>query len=237
MRILVLGGTHGNEPLGPKLVASLKKNPINGVDTVIGNPRAIKINERFAEQDLNRSFPGNPRSTIYEERRAANMMKVCSGYDIVLDFHNTMAADNDCTFIGDGANPLLLRVASFLGVKRVIVADYDCINKYVPTCISIEISLTSPRMELGPWREALQKLAKRKTLPKATGLDFYRYVLTVSNAQRDEFALKKQNLQVFQEIPADVAAQLNVNSPAYPIFLGKSYSKNVYMGVVEKIDY
>jgi len=236
MKILIIGGMHGNEPLGPSLIADLKKNPIAGVDTIIGNPRAIKINERFTEQDLNRSFPGNVKSAIYEERRAAKIVEACKGYDLVLDFHNTIPTDNDCSFIGDGANPLLLQVASYLDLKRVIVADYNCINKYVPSCISIEISINSLRMDRVQWHTALQKLAALKTLPAPQGLNFYRYVLTVTNDQCKKLQLDKQDLRVFQEIPLNVATQLNVAPPAYPIFLGKSYSKGVYTGILQKIN-
>jgi hypothetical protein len=234
MKILVIGGTHGNEPLGPRLVASLTKNPIPGVDAIIGNPRAVRSNGRFVQQDLNRSFPGKARSTIYEERRAAQIMRICQGYDLVLDFHNTLAPNNNCVFIGQQADPLLLGAANFLGLTKVIVADYDCINKYVPRCISLEISVSSPRMTMDTWRTTLQKMAMLDTLPPATGLSFYRYALTVTTEQADQLTLGDRQLTAFKPVPEDIAQDLHVPSPAYAIFVGKNYTKGVYAGLLTK---
>ena len=42
MRVLVLGGMHGNELLGVELVRSLQESPIVGVDVRIANQRAVE---------------------------------------------------------------------------------------------------------------------------------------------------------------------------------------------------
>ena len=65
MKILVLGGMHGNEPLGPEVVKLFKAAPVAGVSAVLANPEAIAANRRFTEEDLNRSFPGDPISDVY----------------------------------------------------------------------------------------------------------------------------------------------------------------------------
>jgi hypothetical protein len=235
MKILVIGGTHGNEPLGPQLVASLNKDPIPGVDTLIGNPRAVRRDCRFVEKDLNRSFPGSSSSAIYEERRAAKIRQACRSYDVVLDFHNTLANDNDCVFIGQNAKPQLQQVASYLGLQRVIVADYDCINKYVPTCISLEISVTSRRMSVALWQSALAKLARLQRLPQAKDLRFYRYALTVTTDQAAATALDAQDIGAFQPVPDTIASALGAASPAYGIFVGKNYSEGVYAGLLNEL--
>lgn len=234
MRILVLGGTHGNEPLGPRLVADLKKRPIPGVDAIIANPRALRQNTRFTQKDLNRSFPGSATSTMYEERRAWQLLKLCKKYDLVLDFHNTLCSDNDCVFVGQDANPLLLQVASTLQLTRVIVADYDCINKYTPNCISLEISVTSERMDIKLWRDALEVLAQATLLPDARDLTFYRYAMTITTAQRDQLQLDPKRLPVFKPMPRRLAKTLGLPSPAYPIFVGKNYTDGVFAGIVVK---
>ena len=100
MKILVIGGMHGNEMLGIDLVKSLQENPLENIDSVLANKEAIKINKRFVEQDLNRSFPGVKSSGIYEQQRPIELLKMCKEYDIALDFHNTFCPDNDCTFVG-----------------------------------------------------------------------------------------------------------------------------------------
>ncbi|HEU5187108.1 MAG TPA: succinylglutamate desuccinylase/aspartoacylase family protein [Candidatus Saccharimonadales bacterium] len=235
MKILVLGGTHGNEPLGLRLVAELKKRPIADIDAIVANPRAAARNTRGTQADLNRSFPGNSKSDVYEQRRAARLLQRCGRYDLVLDFHNTLCDNNDCVFIGQGANEQLLKVAGLLDLTRVIVADYDCINKYAPNCISLEISVSSHLMSLAFWRQALLRLAKTDELLPAQKLNFYRYALTLTNQQRDEFGLTAEALLPFRPFTQTLAAKLGVPTPAYPIFIGKNYTEGVFAGVLTKL--
>ena len=42
MKILVIGGMHGNEMLGIDLVKSLQENPLENIDSVLANEEAIK---------------------------------------------------------------------------------------------------------------------------------------------------------------------------------------------------
>lgn len=236
MKILVLGGTHGNEPLGPKLVAELKKRPIPNVKAIIANPRALQANQRFTQQDLNRSFPGNKQSLVYEERRAAKLVALCQNFDVVLDFHNTLCDDNDCVFIGQTASPILLNIASWLNLKRVIVADYDCINKYAQNCISLEISVTSKYMDIAIWRTYLEELACATALPSPLSLEFFKYVTTVTTQQRKKFGLNPSSLKVFEPIKKSTAAKLGITVPAYPIFVGKNYTSGVFAGILTRLE-
>ena len=71
MKILVIGGMHGNEPLGVKLVERLQKEDVKNIVGVYANSRAIDDNCRFVKTDLNRSFPGNVESDDYESKRVA----------------------------------------------------------------------------------------------------------------------------------------------------------------------
>ena len=93
MKILVIGGMHGNEMLGIDLVKSLQESPLENIDSVLANEEAIKINKRFVNQDLNRSFPGVESSGIYEQQRPVKLLEMCKDYDIVFDFHNTFCPD------------------------------------------------------------------------------------------------------------------------------------------------
>jgi len=128
MKVLVIGGMHGNEPLGIDIVERLLSQPIKNVTAVIANAEAKQQNKRFTNTDLNRSFPGDEKS--YEGQRAKELLELCKDFDLVLDFHNTHCPENDCSFVGEKSDKVLLDAASFIGLKRVIVAGYDCINKY-----------------------------------------------------------------------------------------------------------
>ncbi len=235
MKILVIGGMHGNEPLGLEVVRLLRMQSAANIDTLLANEQAIKADCRFVLVDLNRSFPGSPTATDYETRRAAEVLQACDGYDLVLDFHNTHCPDNDCTFIGSAATGLLYDVSNWLGLKRVIVADYDCLNKYATNCISIEISLASKRMDAEQWVGKITSLAQRTSLPKSRGLELYAFVYRITNEDRDRLGLRNMDLRAFHAIPPKLARELGVQNPAYPIFLGDGYTPYNYGGVLNRI--
>lgn len=78
MKILAIGGMHGNEMLGIELVRSLADSPIENVDCVLANEKAIAARQRFVKQDLNRSFPGDATGTkFYEQRRPVELLNLC----------------------------------------------------------------------------------------------------------------------------------------------------------------
>lgn len=122
-KILFIIGTHGNEGFSRDVFRNLTRQyPKNkyGYDQTVGNPRALKGNVRFTEADLNRSAPGDPTSEIYEERRAAKIMKLSKKYRFVIDIHGTVSDSGIVTII---PYPTLqnLVLAAMLPVKRNII--------------------------------------------------------------------------------------------------------------------
>lgn len=95
--VAVIGGIHGDEPCGVRAIERFRSGA--RIDTVqrpvkliIANERALEANVRYIEGDLNRSFPGNPESELYEERLAFDLyqeIKDC----ITLGFHSTVSFD------------------------------------------------------------------------------------------------------------------------------------------------
>lgn len=232
MRVLVIGGMHGNEMLGIKLVSMLKEKPIKGVSTVIANERAVEAGSRFVRQDLNRSFPGEPGSQDYEMSRAAQLVKLCAGYDVVLDFHNTYCPDNDCSFVGQSAGRQLYNLSGTLGLKRVIVADYDCLNKYVPNCLSVEVSAGGKLDDPEGWYEKIASLGAK------TGeveVEKYRFVYRMTLQDRDRLGLDRYSLRAFQKLDPELAAKMGVKSPAYPIFINDKFTPYNYGGLLNKV--
>ncbi len=90
MKVLLNIATHGNEKLGNKVVKAIKKIPISkgGLIINVANQRALKLNKRFCDEDLNRCFPGNPNGN-YEQRRAHELLPLIKSVDVVLDIHST----------------------------------------------------------------------------------------------------------------------------------------------------
>lgn len=232
MRILVIGGMHGNEPLGIKLVERLVKDPIDGVGAIIANPEARDANQRFTTNDLNRSFPGNESS--YEGARAMQLLEVCGKFDLVLDFHNTHCPGNDCVFIGEDAKRLLIDAAGFLDLKRIVVADYDCINKYATNCMSVEISLDSPRNNVEEWMRIIGELARTSALPTFTTPEKYRFVYRMTQEDKMNLRLDTVPLRAFTPINEELARAMNVPSPAYPIFINDAYTPYNFGGLLNK---
>lgn len=235
MKILVLGGMHGNEPLGIEVVRLLEKNPITNVGAAIANQGAVSGKVRFIKKDLNRSFPGESDSVDFETKRVAEILGMCLGYDIVLDFHNTHCPNNDCVFVGENANDNLFDLASYIDLKRLIVADYDCINKFASNCISVEISLSSKLMDAEFWYRRIASISKLSILPKASKLEKYKFVCRITNRDRDRLELEKKNLKAFLSLPKDLADALGVTTPAYPIFIGDGYTPYNYGGVLNRV--
>ncbi|MEI6728400.1 MAG: succinylglutamate desuccinylase/aspartoacylase family protein [bacterium] len=228
-KILVIGGLHGNEPLGVSVVSYLKSFKNNKIDSLYANPKAIISSKRFIENDLNRVFPGTSGGTD-EQKRAAEILEKCSNYDIVVDFHNTYSKNNNSCFVGIDANPRLLKVAKFLGLKRVLVADYDCINKFAPNCISIEISNSSKLNNPGIWLKKLNALYQQdldEIYPN--DLTFYKFEKRVTFDEKLKFDLKNwKNFKKLSKkdknrlclIPNLNYCPVFIDEPAYDYFSG-----------------
>ena len=94
MKIAVVGGTHGNEPVGIEVIRHLDRkpptNPKNEFDTFWANPGAYEAQRRFVDCDLNRTFGKNGRSHGYEETRSKELVEQIEGnYEFILDLHTT----------------------------------------------------------------------------------------------------------------------------------------------------
>jgi len=235
MRILVIGGMHGNEPLGLEVVQLFKRLPVNGVDVLLANKRAIEKQCRFIKYDLNRSFPGNSATSSYEQRRAAQILALTKNYDLVLDFHNTHCPENDCGFVGDTANKQLHDVAWVLGLKRIVVAGYDCINKYARNCLSIEVSLDSCLNHPELWYERVACLSRLESVQTKSRIERYCFVYRMTLEDNKRLHLDKRNLRAFQPMQLKLAQSLGVKSPAFPIFVGDGFTPYNYGGILNNI--
>jgi hypothetical protein len=236
MKVLVIGGMHGNETLGLEVVDLLTKIPISRVDAIIANSEAVKGNCRFTGKDLNRSFPGLADGERYEDRRAAEVLSACKAYDVVLDFHNTYCSNNDCSFVGDQAKDNLFDVSVLLGLEKVIVADYNCLNKYAPNCISIEISMNSPRNKAEIWYESIRCLSTIESVRVVSKPKKYTFVYRMTLDDKERLQLESYNLEAFKDIGGEVAQKLGLSTPAYPIFIADKFTPYNYGGILNAIE-
>lgn len=100
--LAIVGGVHGNELTGIRVVQQIKKDvEIGKINTVcgtlilaLGNLRAILLNERGSEQhaDLNRSFSAKILDGVgndYESKRARELTWALQDVEIGIDIHAT----------------------------------------------------------------------------------------------------------------------------------------------------
>jgi len=235
LKYLAIGGLHGNEPLGIELVPKIQALQVDWLKAEFGNPQAIKQNVRFVEEDLNRVFPGNANGN-HEQKRAAKLTKISQSFDFVLDFHNTYGLNNDCGFVGGNDWEKTVNLAGFLGIKRVIIADYDCINKFVPNCLSIEISLNSIQNNTNLWVNKLQNLNKFDPNKKYQAVELYQFIYRVSRQQQNKLNFK--NWKTFEPISKRDTKKLGLNpSQEYlPIFIDDQYTAEYnFAGLLKKV--
>lgn len=232
--IIVVGGLHGDEHLGIEVVNRLRHKPIPGIEAIFGNPMAAAVNARFIDQDLNRVFPGNLNGCL-EEVRAYQIMQVVNGYDLVIDFHNTTSNDNDCGFVGETYLQKTLQLSLHLGLNQVVIATYDCINKFLPNCLSVEISVSSPLNCAEYWYEKLLQLSMANLHQQSLeDLHLFKFIDRVYTQQYQQLKLNFQNFVALS--PQDktnlgLAETLEI----YPILVDPSLRGGKYCALVERI--
>lgn len=120
--ILFLAGTHGDEPLGLELMKAVGAEERH--DWLVANEKAVALNKRFVNCDLNRSAPGAFSSDKYEERRAAEILLKANSYNYVVDIHNHTLETR--TFI-------ILTKPSFADLLLAAQFDIDDIVVWLPS--------------------------------------------------------------------------------------------------------
>jgi len=144
--VAVVGGIHGDEPAGERvvdrLIDTLDGGDLDGtVDLLVANEPALAAGERYTDADLNRSFPGDLASDDYERALAVRLAAVLDGADAVLALHTSHSAPPPFAIYTHLTEPVRRTVAG-LPVEYVLdtgglrAATFD---SAVPHSVSIEI--------------------------------------------------------------------------------------------------
>ncbi|MGD9077838.1 MAG: succinylglutamate desuccinylase/aspartoacylase family protein [Desulfobacterales bacterium] len=120
--VVVVGGTHGNEPAGVNAMVGFHRRLKDGeiklksgkVSLLLGNPQAYEKDRRYVDRDLNRSFC-DPDDATLEERRAGEIIAYldCNN-DIaaLLDLHSVSIGDfKICVYEKDNTQSLNLALS------------------------------------------------------------------------------------------------------------------------------
>lgn len=104
--VAIVGAIHGDEPCGVEAIESLlaERPPVEQpVKLVVANEAALAAGERYLDDDLNRSFPGDPDASSHEKRLAARLSDVLAGCETV-SLHSTQSYDDTFAIVnGMGA--------------------------------------------------------------------------------------------------------------------------------------
>lgn len=101
-KLLIICATHGNERIGLETVTELERKGLsNCFDPIVANVEALNKNVRFTDCDLNRSYPGDKGSALYEKRRAAEILEIAKGYEYVIDMHEASSGTEDFIIIAE----------------------------------------------------------------------------------------------------------------------------------------
>lgn len=141
-RVLIVGGTHGNELTGVYLINQFDHSPgclaRSSFKTVtqIGNPRAIAQGTRYVDQDLNRCFnflaPPLSSRQHYEKERAKDLFDQYGAHgttpvDFVIDLHST-TSNAGLMLILDHLDSFTLQLAAYLQGKEPEIKLYSSLG-------------------------------------------------------------------------------------------------------------
>ena len=233
-KILIIGGLHGDETLGIDLVNRIRNEPITGIDTIFGNPMATAVQARYIDRDLNRVFPGRLDGCL-EEVRANQIMQMVSGYDLIIDFHNTRSDDNNCSFVGATFIEETLQLSLFMGLNRIVIANYNCINKYLPNCLSIEISFSSSALNnTDYWYKKILALSTADIKNQSLAdLQLFKFIDRVNGDVYQQFNFNFQNFEsIARQDRLDLGRSAELDM--YAIFVNPNLFAGNYCAVVEK---
>ena len=223
MKVLVIGGTHGNEWTGiiavRKYAESFKqKFPRVQMEFIHANPDAYTINRRFKDEDLNRAFQNlqDPRPHSYEYVRALELKKIIQAEPcFVIDLHTT-TSNMGATVIISHYNSVNFGVASKLSNELSdcrVIGSPDPKRKYLVSQSDFGLMI-----EVGP-------VANGTIEPKALEKTLAVLEIVLKTIEENHFS-RNGELEIYEEIqdfsyPTDSSGELSAY--IHPDFQGKDF--------------
>ena len=148
-RVAIVGGIHGDEPAGERIVRRLadelgEEGAGSGdgvVRLVVANEPALSAGTRYTDTDLNRAFPGDADSDEYERALAPRLADEVAGMDAVLALHTSHSVPPPFA-IFSGLTPSVRRSVTAMPVDYVVDASGlrgTTLDSTVPHTVSIEV--------------------------------------------------------------------------------------------------
>ena len=177
-KILLSAGIHGNEKTGIYLIKKFQKNPdlicrkSFTTETLLINTKAIELNRRYYQIDLNRCFDFNSDrfEPSYEKHLAQKIYQQVKEQkiDFVLDFH-TSTSNMGLTLLLSNDRPFNLQLAAYLAAKNSLVkivrnADNNDKNRFrhiFPLGFTVEMGAIAPNVVDPIWFGRAEELVEQ----------------------------------------------------------------------------
>ena len=204
-QVTIVGGTHGNEFLGPYFLEKIsqthlyKDAPVE-VLTLLANPEAFSKSVRFVSHDLNRSFSKDQLDLELNSIEIQRALTIKSQFDssekkqFVIDLHST-TSNMGITLIVRDNDPFNLHAASYVQQHipevRILISDSE---KQQQTLNSV--SQWGLTIEVGP----IPNGVVRHDLFKATEKTVTRLIKFLSLCKTREEPKLPETIDVFKMI-------------------------------------
>jgi predicted deacylase len=142
-RIAVVGGIHGDEPAGERIVERLADEVAvekGTLQLVVANEPALAAGVRYTETDLNRTFPGDVEADAYETALAPRLTAILEGADAILALHTSHSAPPPFA-IYSGCTEIVRKSITGMPVEYVVDSSNlrgSTLDSTLPNTISLE---------------------------------------------------------------------------------------------------
>lgn len=119
--VAVVGAVHGDEPCGARAIERiLAEDPEvrRPVVLIVANEAALEGGVRYVDEDLNRTFPGDPHAASHE-RRLAHRLRAQLRDCITLSLHSTQSHDRPFAIVRE-VDALAEAVCPHLSIEAVV---------------------------------------------------------------------------------------------------------------------
>lgn len=210
-KITIVGGTHGNEYLGPYFIRKVEQTGLYQdnsleVSTLLANPEAFAMGQRFIHNDLNRSFTREILTSTnndHEHQRAREINQLFSPEELehhfIIDLHSS-TANMGITLIVRNDQPFNLHAASYVQQNipeaRILVSDVD--REQSQSLNSI--STFGLAVEIGPLANAVIRHDLFHTTEKVVSL-LIKFMTLCKTRQEPRLHEEVQAFQVRERVP------------------------------------
>jgi len=250
MKIALVGGTHGNEPVGIEVVRLFEqsnKKYKNDFQSFWANTKACELKKRYVDCDLNRAFGKNGVRHGYEKQRAGELKsEIKSKFDFCIDLHTTTsnmgltAILNNTHISSQNAAASLYENIKGLKLIEEDHLDEECrhLNRLCPGGLTIEVGPVANNVINGDLVSATFKIVEHildfdfeKTID-LSNIEYFKMLGQVnypegqgwyisSNLEGKDFEELKPGTPIFTNIQEDQLL-FEESESRYPFFINEA---------------